>query len=169
MSPGFLRVVDESDAWHRLPNPIRHNENGQLEFNLGDDQVRKILVAAMDRIHGLRLLELVQEVHPVVVLDLRNAIRFDLPGTSRHMFLESVARVRSMYMRVPMEWRANVHTFVQADLDLPSRLHHELIERGDGNVMLLVKNPEHALRISSMMNVTLSKFQTKHWDIQQVM
>lgn len=162
-----LRPVDAIDAWNRPRQAVRQDHNGQLELDLGDDRIRRILVAAMDRIHGLRLHELVAEVHPVTVLDLRHTIRFDLPGTSRLMFLESVSRVRSLYMRVPMEWHGDVQSAVNVDVVLPVRLHHEVVERRDGNLMLLVKKPEHALRISSMLNVTLSKSDLHGWDIEQ--
>jgi hypothetical protein len=138
-----------------------------MELDLGDDdRVRRILVAVMDRIHGTRLHDLVVEIHPAVVLDLRNTIRFDLPGTSRDRFLDSVSRIRSSYMRAPMPWTADIGGPVLVDYDLPVRLHHEVIERSDGNLMLLVNKPEHAFRISSILNVALSKKSLRRWDIQ---
>lgn len=169
MTARRLRVVDESSGGRVSPRVMRYDQHGQLELDLGDDRVRRILVAAMDRIHGLRLHELVTEVHPVVVLDLRNTIRFDLPGTNRDRFLEIVSRVQSSYMRAPMTWHGDLRAPVHIDLVLPVRLHHEVVERHDGNLMLLVNKPEHALRISSMLNVTLSQNHIKKWDIEQVM
>lgn len=166
MTDKRLRIVRESDGWDTGPRIERRDEYGQLELDLGD-QVRRILVAAMDRIHGIRLHELVTEIHPVVVLDLRNTIRFDLPGMNRDSFLQTVSRVHSSYMRAPMKWQNDLRAAVQINAVLPVRLHHEVIERRDGNLMLLVNKPEHARKISSMLNVTLSQSHAKRWDIEQ--
>lgn len=166
MTERRLRIVDGSDDWHPTPTIIRHDDDGQLEFDLGDsDRVRRILVAVMDRIHGARLQELIAEIHPTVVLDLRNTIRFDLPGTSRDRFLDTVSRVRASYMRAPMAWQSDLKGPVLIDYALPIRLHHEVVERSDGNLMLLVNKSEHALRISSLLNVALSKNHLS-WDIE---
>lgn len=164
-----LRVVDDSDGWRPAPKIVRPDDDRQLELDLGDDdQIRRILVAVMDRIHGARLHDLVTEIHPAVVLDLRNTIRFDLPGTNRDRFLKVVSQVRSSYMRAPMAWHADLCGPVVADYVLPVRLHHEVVERSDGNLMLLVNKPEHAFRISSMLNIAFSKSRMRKWDIEHV-
>lgn len=169
MTERRLRIVDGSDDCHPTPTIVRHDDDGQLEFDLGeDDRVRRILVAVMDRIHGEHLHTLVAEIHPTVVLDLRNTIRFDLPGTSRDRFLDIVSRVSSSYMRAPMTWQSDLRGPVPINYTLPIRLHHEVIERSDGNLMLLVNKTEHALRISSLLNVALSKNSFKRWHIQHV-
>lgn len=167
MTERRLRLVNDSDRWELTQALVRHDEFGQLELDFGDDPVRKILVAAMDRIHGLRLHGLVAEVHPVVVLDLRSTIRFDLPGTSRDRFLDNISRIHSSYMRAPMTWHDDVRTAVDVEVELPLRLYHEVIERHVGNLMLLVNKPEHALRLSSMLNVTLTQHRLGRWDVKQ--
>jgi len=162
-----LRVVDESFEV-RGSAQARHNKHGQLELDLNDEPVRKIIVAAMDRIHGQTLHEIVADFHPALVLDLRNTIRFDLPGTSREVFLEMISQMHCAYMRAPITWDVNLRGPVQVELELPVRLRHEVIERPDGNLILLVNKSEHVLKLSSMLNVALSSYHANRWEIDQV-
>lgn len=169
MTEQRLRIVRDGEDFWCPTNTFHYDEARQLELDLGDDPVRRILVAAMDRLHGLRLHALLVEIHPVLVLDLRNTIRFDLPGTSRNLFLQTVSKARSSYMRAPMEWHRSVQAPVHIEVNLPGRLRHEVIEKHEGNLMLLVNKPEQALHVSSMLNVTLSQSHLTGWDIEQAM
>lgn len=106
-------------------------------------------------------------LHPVLVMDLRHSIRFDLPGTSRSLFLDRVAYLRSCYMREPIEWHRLEIRPATVGGRLPPKLHHEVVERGNGNLMLLVAKPEHGRHVSSMLNLALAGTRTQGWRIEQ--
>jgi hypothetical protein len=128
----------------------------QLEFDFGNSHIRRVLITAMERLHGARLHELLYELNPTVVLDLRNTIRFDLPGTNRDLFLGRISELRSCYVRAPMEWKAGP-TSAQDGNDrypLPDRVNEQVLDRREGNIMLLVNRSSHAAHISSMLDRT---------------
>lgn len=163
-----LRIVTSGDIAEPItPRPVQFDAEGQLSLALDDEPARRIVVAALDRIHGARLHELMTELHPALVLDLRHSVRFDLPGTSRTLFLDRISRLRSCYMRAPIEWhRIDVRPATTGGA-LPVRLHHELLEREHGNVMLLVAQPEHGRHMSSILNLELARAKAQGWRIEQ--
>lgn len=130
------------------------SRESQLEFDFGNSHIRRVLVAAMERIHGARLHELLYELHPTVVLDLRNTIRFDLPGTNRDLFLGRISELRSCYVRAPMEWKAGPTSGHDGNdlYPLPDRVNEQVLDIREGNVMLLVNRSIHAAHISSLLD-----------------
>jgi hypothetical protein len=152
---GHLRVVDSATGI-AIPARLPEREaDGQMRLDLADPLRRRIVVAAVDRLHGSRLHELIVDLHPTVVMDLRHTIRFDLPGTNRGCFLEHLSNARSLYLRVPLEWPHLDVKPVNRTIAIPTRLYHETVERPEGNLMLLVAKPDHARYISTALNLAI--------------
>lgn len=141
----------------------------QLEFDLGDRALRLLKIAVTDTIHGRRLTTLVDELTPEFVIDLRNVLRFDLPGMSREVFFHRLSARGVHYARAPVAWHEVSAYGITTSSKLPIRLYHEAIERWGGNLILLVSRPEHAVHTHAMLNMALSTHRANGWSIERVL
>lgn len=148
----------------------RHSghDNPQFELDLGDRACRIMTIAVTDSLHGQTLLDVIDKVSPEFVLDLRDVLRFNLPGMSRDLFFHMLSNRGVHYARVPVGWHNIAPRAVTAGSTLPARLQHEAVERWGGNLVLLVSRNEHALHTQAMLNLVLSSRRSKGWQIQRV-
>jgi hypothetical protein len=105
---------------------------------------------------------------PATVIDLRQTLRFDQPGSSRSVFFDQLSRIRSTYMRAPVEWSDLKIRHLAADQRLPARVFHETVERWEGHIALLVSKVEQARYLETILNLALSEHHPDGWDILQV-
>lgn len=140
----------------------------QLELDFGGSALRLLKIAVTDTIHGGRLTALIDELTPEFVIDLRNVLRFDLPGMSRESFFHRLSARGVHYARAPIAWNDICSYGITARIDLPVRLYHEAVERWGGNLVLLVSRHEHAAHTHAMLNLALSSHRTQGWSIEQV-
>lgn len=127
---------------------------------------RLITIIAMDIIHGCRLHETLVDLKPAVAIDLRHVVRFDLPDFSRLKFFADLSATNALYVRAPVEWhRVETRPLVDNRDSLPSRVRHELVEREDGNVLLMVAKTEQQRHVAAHLNFLLSELHRSDWRI----
>lgn len=166
-SPGQGEAVPaKTDDNNTLPSV--ESDDRQLEFDLGDRALRLLKIAVTDTIHGRRLTTLVDELTPEFVIDLRDVLRFDLPGLSREFFFHRLSAHGVHYARAPIAWHQISAYGITTDTKLPIRLHHEAVERWGGNLILLVSRAEHAMHMHAMLNMALSTHRCHGWSIERV-
>ncbi|WP_156392777.1 hypothetical protein [Rhizobium sp. Root482] len=141
----------------------------QLSFNLeGEVQEKRVILIAMAPLHGRRFMELIASIKPKVVLDTRHAIRFDLPGTSRSYVFARFASIHAYYAKAHIPW----HELRAADFmlergPLSNRLHHEILEREEDCIMVLLPDAEHLGLFRSYLNRQLSTSSKMDWRIEE--
>ena len=147
----------------------RVQESEQLSFSFDDVEIqggRCVEIIAMDGLHGKRLCELIISKKPKVVLDLRHAIRFDLPGTSREQILNYFRATKTLYVRDPIPWHnMKRRDFISGDRVISQRLEHEAVERKQSPVMLFVPKDEHVNLLTAYLNRVLSQRGEGPWAI----
>lgn len=166
----FLRVVGEDSPTQMLPAERRVPEDsGQFRFNFDSDPVRRIVLIPMDDIDGVRLHDLLFELEPIAAMDLRYAVRFDLPGTNRNRFFGDLRLSHTAYIREPIEWHAiDSNPFAVDGKILPPRLFHEVVEREDGHFLILVPTRKDAGVMASALNIAMTVRRSHGWRIEQV-
>lgn len=166
----FLRIVGEDpcNAPSKLHDRVIPEHSGQFRFNFDVEPIRRIVLIPMDEVDGILLHHLVFELAPIAAMDLRHAVRFDLPGTNRSRFFGDLRLAHTLYIREPIEWHDLDITPFAVDAGLvPARLFHEIIEREDGHVLLLVPNKRSATIMASALNLALTRKKTHGWRIEQ--
>ncbi|WP_354345803.1 hypothetical protein [Phyllobacterium ifriqiyense] len=150
-----------------------HRSSGkdvQLTFDFGQARHEQLLtIVAMDSIHGKTLCNLILTLRPQVAVDLRHAVRFDLPGTNRHQIFSCFNETRTFYTQASIPW----HELKPADFmtdrtSLSHRLHHEILERSESALMLLLPSLEHSRYLRSYLNRKLSEKADQPWRIEEV-
>lgn len=167
---GLLRIVGQNSCAEEFGQREHHvpEHSGQFRFNFDVEPVRRIVLIPMDEIDGVLLHQLVFELTPIAAMDLRHAVRFDLPGTNRSRFFGDLRLAQTLYIREPIEWHELMLSPFAVDSTLvPMRLFHEVIEREDGHVMLLLPNKQSAVVMASALNLALTQRKTHGWRIEQ--
>ncbi|MGA1834271.1 hypothetical protein [Rhizobium wenxiniae] len=140
-----------------------------MKFDLDDARREKrVIIVPMNFIHGHRFVELVATMKPKVVLDMRHAIRFDLPGTNRSNIFARFANVEAFYTTASLPW----HELSTADFmldrgNLSQRLHHEILERAEERVMILVPEAMHARWLRIYLNRRLTEAAKSDWLVEE--
>ncbi|MCO6426039.1 hypothetical protein [Sinorhizobium meliloti] len=141
----------------------------QLRFDLdGATEEKRVVLVPMSMMHGRRFAEIVSEMKPKIVLDMRHAIRFDLPGTNRSHIFAQFTSVAAFYTTASLPW----HEFTPADfmLDrgkLSQRLHHEIFEREEDRIMILLPDTLQATWLRTYLNRRLSEWAKSDWRIEE--
>ena len=174
--PTHLRLVTDAEAAASLAGtaPKRRGvavaEGEQLTFDFWEEQdpQRLIVLVAMDAIHGRTLCELILRTKPRVALDMRYAVRFDLPGTNRTQVFLHFHETNTMYSKSSIPW----HQLKAADFmidrgPISQRLYHEVLERNIDPIMLLVPQPDHARFVNAYLNRKMSEHVDHAWRIEQ--
>jgi hypothetical protein len=129
----------------------------------------RVLVVAMDTVHGRTLQKAVVSNKPRSVIDLRYAARFDQYGSDRDTLFAYFKSVGAYYALDSMPWHdLSVRDFMtETDLLVP-RVHHELVELGKGAVMFFVPKPQHASMLIAYLNRMLSSKAKSSWGIERI-
>jgi hypothetical protein len=143
------------------------NSDRQLSLNFADPSCRLFMIAVTGSLHGRRLTDVIDKTSPRYVVDLRDVLRFDLPGLTRNLFFNNLSSKGVNYTRVPMRWHDVSPRALTVSGTLPPRLYHEAVEQTEGNLVLLVSRPEHALHTHALLNMALSINSRNSWRIEQ--
>lgn len=70
-----------------------------------------------------------------------------------------------------MQWKAGPTSFHDGDdrYPLPDRVNEQVMDRREGNVMLLVNRSSHAAQISTMLDKALAKDRGQEFSVQQAL
>lgn len=141
----------------------------QLPLPLGGDaESKKIVVVAMDHMHGAQFRSLILSLKPRTVIDLRHLIRFDLPGTSRAEIFSCFSRVHALYVNDSLPWHElQPRDFMTDGNSLSHRLSHEVIERDNSPIMLLASKVEDARLLASYLHRITSSSMKGAWVIER--
>ncbi|MDW9776535.1 hypothetical protein GOA89_33170 [Sinorhizobium meliloti] len=140
----------------------------QLSFDLEHGQEKRVILVAMAALHGQRFTELIASIKPKIVLDTRHAIRFDLPGTSRSHVFAKLASVHAFYTKASIPWHElRAEDFMVERGPLSQRLHHEILEREEDCIMVLLSDAQHLRLFRSYLNRQLSSSSSRDWTIEE--
>ena len=171
MSKEHLRLVSGLEkAFPALSKQrLEWESNGQFRLPFEDEAaVRRIVIVVMDTIHGTRLHSYLDDLRPKVVLDVRHAIRFDLPGTSRVQFFENIHNVGASYFQEPIEWHElKAQPLTVDDRLFSQRIRYEVVEHCNGHLMLLVSKCAHLRLLLPVLNFSLTRNHPPGWRIEE--
>jgi hypothetical protein len=129
----------------------------------------RVFIVAMDTVHGRTLHKAVLSNKPRSVIDLRYAARFDQYGSDRDTLFAHFRAVGSYYVLDSMPWHdLSTRDFMTEGCVQVPRVHHELVELGQGAVMLFVPKPHHASMLTAYLNRMLSAKAKISWRIEQI-
>ncbi|MET0376525.1 MAG: hypothetical protein ABW128_20015 [Rhizorhabdus sp.] len=169
MTGGLHLVIEADHSLLSLEMAQPSEPTGQMSLVFDEQTIRRIVLVAMDEIHGSRVQNAIFSLRPSAVVDLRHAVRFDLPGTSRRRFFDEMEKVGALYVRTPVEWhRLETKPMAVNAAVLPVRLRHEVIERNKGHMLLLVPKSTHLRFIASALNLAMSSEHISGWKLEQV-
>jgi hypothetical protein len=143
----------------------------QLRLPFDEPPPPKLLVyvVAMDSVHGHTLHQTIKACRPRTVLDLRHAALFNQYGSNRETLFGYLNASGSYYASAAVPWHnLSAKDFMTTEGGLVPRVHHELLERKEGAVMLFVPKPEHASMLSAYLNRLLSVKASDSWAIEQI-
>lgn len=139
------------------------------EISIGSKEAAlgRLVIVAMEEIHGLRLAKLIATLKESEAIDLRHAVRFDLPGTSRRHIFSELEKAGTAYIRAPVEWhRLEIRPMATDTALLPARFRHKLFEQPSGHLLVLVPRTTHQRFLASTLNLVLSAELSLGWRIQ---
>ena len=130
----------------------------------------RVYVVSMDTVHGRTLNHTILASRPRTVLDLRHAALFNQYGSDRDTIFGYLAMLGSFYATEAMPWhKLSAREFMNSVGGLVPRLHHELLERNEGSVMLFVPKPEHANMLITYLHRLLAENATGSWQVEAVL
>lgn len=165
---GFVQA-DKADFRTTIgKRPARKGE--QLVLDLGEiPHEKQLTIVCMDSIHGKTLCNIISNLRPQVAVDLRHAVRFDLPGTNRDQVFMRFNEAKTFYTQAGLPWHELKPADFMADrTSLSHRLHHEILERAEAVILLLLPSPEHSKYLRSYLNRKLSEKAGHPWRIEEV-
>lgn len=140
-----------------------------LPFESASEIGKRVIIVSMDSVHGRRLNESILTMRPKTVLDLRHAARFTLYGTDRDTVFRHLSVVQSHYRLSSFPWHQfSMKDFMDDVSGLVPQVRHELVERQDTPVMMLVPRPEHAAMLQTYVNRLLSERSMQTWSIESL-
>ncbi len=177
MKHHHLKVVDSGESSDGETGRKSRLRSGETMAPLGyqmplplenESDSKKIVVVAMDDVHGTQFCSLVINLKPRTVVDVRHLIRFDLPGTSRKEVFSCFGAVHALYVNASLPWHElQPRDFISEDGTLSQRLSHEVIEREDSPILLLASKEPNARFLASYLHRVLSSQATCPWKIEQ--
>lgn len=127
-----------------------------------------IVLVAMEAMTGAVLRNLLVARRPDSVVDLRELIRFDLPGTSREDIFQCFTIIHTHYARDPLPW----HKLEARDLALKAApvsqvLMHEVTERSAKCVMVFVYRREESKLLAPHLTRVMGERIPGPWRIEE--
>lgn len=127
-----------------------------------------ILIVTMDGMNGEVFRGLIRERRPSSAIDLREMIRFDLPGSSREDVFRTLQAASTHYVKDPLPWhRLDAHAWAALEGPLSNTLVHEIAERDAHCVLVLVYRHAEARAIASHLTKVLSERMQGPWHIEE--
>lgn len=185
MSRPRLYVVPGSD-----PTPENHTPGEKGELTAGQRQKIKatavprdwqlplpfddapvgptIVIVPMETMNGSTLRGLISDRRPNSAVDLRELIRFDLPGTSREDIFRAFHVHHTHYVKDPLPWhRLDARSFALLEAPVSNALVHEIAERSADCILVFVYRHDEARSIASHLNRVLSERLEGPWHIEE--
>lgn len=146
---------------------VQTQDEIQLSFEFcQNEKSNKLTIVVMETVHGLDFCNLVSDLVPKIILDMRLSVRFDLPGSSRDHIFNQFKRSRALYSRASLNWHDLTHSdFMLGENSLSNRLNHELLEREESPLLILVQKPSHAQLLHSFVNRQLKGNGKENWSV----
>lgn len=159
---GLPPVIPEKKAVVRRPRAA------QLKFPFAEERIDlRVIIVIMDMVHGRAFNDLLGHLRPEVVLDLRHAVRFDLPGTNRQTVFNQISNINALYAVELLPWhQMQAKDMMAMEWGLSPRLLHELMSSKESRVMLLVSKLDHARMLSPYINRVLSRRPPASWELE---
>lgn len=141
----------------------------QLSLPFDDKPVGPtVLIVSMESMNGPTLRNLISERKPASAVDLRQLIRFDLPGTSRDDVFRALSVHRTYYVKDSLPWhRLDARALATSDTPVSSVLVHEIADRGADCIFVLVYRHEEARSIASHLTRVLTQRMDGPWRIEE--
>lgn len=131
----------------------------QLPLPFGENRPSTtILIVPTEFMNGPALRSIISERRPRSVVDLREMIRFDLPGTSRDDVFRTMRLYNTFYVSDPLPWhRLDAKAFAMLQGPISSVLFHEIVERKSECVLVFVFRHDESRLIVAHLNKILSE------------
>jgi len=127
-----------------------------------------VLIVPMEAMNGSTLRGLITERRPTSAVDLRQLIRFDLPGTSREDVFRTLHAHRTHYVKDPLPWhRLDARALAMLDGPVSNALVHEIAERDAHCILVFVYKPDEARSIASHLTKVLGARMEGPWRIEE--
>ena len=139
------------------PSELSNNSTKrEQQLSFGFDQEKQqidLAIVSMELVHGLDFYEIISQLKPKVVLDVRHSVRFDLPCVNRSVIFKKFDECGSFYSHISLKW----HKFNKSDVMLgnivfPQKLNHELFERTDIPLLMLVQKAFQANWLQTLIH-----------------
>ena len=162
----LLPITAEQHAQPRLNETmVPHGHQLSLPF-VNEITDRRTFIVPMDHIHGGRLCNLIMELKPQAVIDLRHVIRFDLPGTNRDRVFRHIRAVGSCYMTIPVPWHQfQARDFMAGETSLSDQLTQEVVKREGSPVLLFVSRRTEVRLVATYIHQILSSQARSSWQV----
>ena len=148
-----------------MPRPRLSNEAGQFSITF-ESELRRIVVIAMEDLHGSLLVHGLSTLNANVVIDTRSVVRFDLPSMNREFFFRILSGSATQYLRQPLDWPASKGVRLATSTSLVTeRMRHELLDKSNRNLAFLVSKSHHAAMLASEVNLVLTTGNQTNWDL----
>jgi hypothetical protein len=123
----------------------------QLELPFHDQCMGvSIVIACLEAMSGGRLRNLLVSHRPDAVVDLRELIRFDLPGTNRKDVFNTFRSLHARYVKDPLPWhQLAVKDLIGSDYPISMSLLHEVAERDANCVMIFVPRQDDRRHVAA--------------------
>lgn len=127
-----------------------------------------VLIVPMVTMNGSTLRGLINERRPNSAVDLRELIRFDLPGTSREDVFRTLQVHHTYYVKDPLPWhRLDARALAMLDGPVSNKLVHEIAEQRAACIFVLVYKHDEARSIASHLTKVLSERMVGPWHIEE--
>jgi hypothetical protein len=143
--------------------------NAQLSLPLEDVfGAKRVILIPLDIVHGEQLIELLCEIRPKIVIDVRNLVRFNLPGMSRESIFKKLSKLSSIYIREPIRWSVTSRSDVMAgNYEIPVRIAYELIAMQFGCALVITEKPTESRILATALSRFLSEERDTDWVIER--
>lgn len=127
-----------------------------------------VLIVSMESMNGPTLRNLINERKPASAVDLRQLIRFDLPGTSRDDVFRALSVHRTYYVKDSLPWhRLDARALATLEAPVSNVLVHEIADRGADCIFVFVYRHEEARSIASHLTKVLAPRMDGPWRIEE--
>jgi hypothetical protein len=141
----------------------------QLALPFDDNPIGPtVVIVPMAAMTGSTFRQLIQDRCPNSAVDLRELIRFDLPGTSREDVFKVLQNQNTYYVKDPLPWhQLDARSLSTMDAPVSNLLVHEIVDRGANCIFVLVYRQAEAISIASHLTKVLSARLSCPWHIEE--
>jgi hypothetical protein len=147
---------------------IPHEWQMSLPFDEKPTEL-SIIIVSTETINGETLKKIINDYKPQSAVDLRQLIRFDLPGTSREDIFRTFLSQRTHYIRDSLPWsHLDEIQILKSKSPLSNVLMHEIVKKGANCVLVFVYKRKEVYPIARHLNNIISSKVKTPWRIKEV-